>query len=604
MITAIEIENFKGIGPRQRIELKPLTLLFGANSAGKSTLLHALHYAREVFERHNLDADQTIAGGRFVDLGGFRNFTHRGVARKSPTSGEPGARDDSGYGGAGDGSGTGVGTGYGAGLSDGSGYGNPFGRGDGSGGGHGNRPVRLRFELDLRSLDLPEYLPHRASSVGDDARHIEWSRVVESADVEVEIGWSHSDGHPLVTRYSVGINGKLLGVMECQPGRPEVELCQLNRRHPLFEPGFAAGEYCDSEQDSWLDSWLMAVMGDWPADDLRLPLANQDDALPRWGQMLHLEGIRAFSEGSSVGSQSADEATERGVETEFTLLTATLTQLLVGPGELVRHLLSGSRYVGPLRETPAREYAPPRFPDPSRWAGGLGAWDLLQTGPEELVDEVSYWLGDPERLNAGYELARKGVAEFDTADPLVRKLLSGRLFDEAEEGPMDLDRLVLRRRLVIRPMGGDLELRPHDIGIGISQVVPVVVTALDGQDKLIVIEQPELHLHPRLQAELGDLFIESALGERKHRVLLETHSELIPLRVMRRIRDSLEGQLPSHCPAINSNDIAIYYVCVVDGTSRFRQLELGDDGSMLDPWPGGFFEEGFRERFGNGGAVQ
>src|SRR5438270_3595608 len=76
MITAIQIENFKGIRDPVRIELKPITLLFGPNSAGKSTILHALHYAREVFERRNLDADQTAAGGKFIDLGGFRNLVH------------------------------------------------------------------------------------------------------------------------------------------------------------------------------------------------------------------------------------------------------------------------------------------------------------------------------------------------------------------------------------------------------------------------------------------------------------------------------------------------------------------------------------------------
>ena len=76
MITGISIENFKGIGERVEVKLRPLTLLFGPNSAGKSSILHALHYAREVFERHNLDAGQTIAGGHFVDLGGFGSFVH------------------------------------------------------------------------------------------------------------------------------------------------------------------------------------------------------------------------------------------------------------------------------------------------------------------------------------------------------------------------------------------------------------------------------------------------------------------------------------------------------------------------------------------------
>ena len=61
MITGISIENFKGIREPVEIELRPLTLLFGANSAGKSSILHSLQYAAEVFERRNLDA-RLIAG--------------------------------------------------------------------------------------------------------------------------------------------------------------------------------------------------------------------------------------------------------------------------------------------------------------------------------------------------------------------------------------------------------------------------------------------------------------------------------------------------------------------------------------------------------------
>jgi AAA15 family ATPase/GTPase len=49
-LSRIEIENFKGIGTAQIIDLKPITLLFGPNSAGKSTILQSLHYLREIRE--------------------------------------------------------------------------------------------------------------------------------------------------------------------------------------------------------------------------------------------------------------------------------------------------------------------------------------------------------------------------------------------------------------------------------------------------------------------------------------------------------------------------------------------------------------------------
>src|ERR1700739_2604898 len=82
MITAIEIENFKGVAERVRVALKPITLLFGPNSGGKSTVLHAIHYAREVLIRRNLDADRTETGGAFVALGGFACFVHKHDRRR------------------------------------------------------------------------------------------------------------------------------------------------------------------------------------------------------------------------------------------------------------------------------------------------------------------------------------------------------------------------------------------------------------------------------------------------------------------------------------------------------------------------------------------
>ena len=77
MITAIEIENFKGISTRQRIEFAPLTLIFGANSAGKSTIVHAMHYFREVLASGNGDVDEIQMTDCDLRLGGFKNLIHK-----------------------------------------------------------------------------------------------------------------------------------------------------------------------------------------------------------------------------------------------------------------------------------------------------------------------------------------------------------------------------------------------------------------------------------------------------------------------------------------------------------------------------------------------
>jgi hypothetical protein len=213
--------------------------------------------------------------------------------------------------------------------------------------------------------------------------------------------------------------------------------------------------------------------------------------------------------------------------------------------------------------------------------------------------------GDPDRMNAGYYVRKKEFKEMDLANPLVLQLLTGRAFDDLEGNTrLSLDNLPTRSRIQIVPANGgndssqeSVELQSQDVGIGISQVVPVIVTALDGSERLLTIEQPELHLHPRLQANLADLFIEAALGDRHHLLILETHSELLPLRLMRRIRETAEGTLPSHLPHIRAKDVAIYYVEIHEGATISTHLELGKQGQLLDPWPDGFFEDGYRERF-------
>lgn len=83
LIKSIALSNFKGFSDEVRIDIKPVTLLFGANSAGKSSILQAMQYVREILERSNLNADRTLQGGDAVDLGGFLNLVNDRDASKS-----------------------------------------------------------------------------------------------------------------------------------------------------------------------------------------------------------------------------------------------------------------------------------------------------------------------------------------------------------------------------------------------------------------------------------------------------------------------------------------------------------------------------------------
>jgi hypothetical protein len=143
----------------------------------------------------------------------------------------------------------------------------------------------------------------------------------------------------------------------------------------------------------------------------------------------------------------------------------------------------------------------------------------------------------------------------------------------------------------------------EEVGYGVSQVLPVLIHSFGTKSRLISIEQPEIHIHPALQAELGDVFIESALGENKNTFLLETHSEHLILRLLRRIRETTEGEmqdwpedLRKACPnGIRPEDVAVLYVEPGTEGAKVQCLRINELGEFIDEWPKGFFEERIRE---------
>lgn len=143
---------------------------------------------------------------------------------------------------------------------------------------------------------------------------------------------------------------------------------------------------------------------------------------------------------------------------------------------------------------------------------------------------------------------------------------------------------------------------PRDVGVGISQMVPVVVACLMDPKGLVAIEQPELHIHPAIQVGMGDLFIEATQGSQpaigaERTLLVETHSEHIMLRLLRRIREEVENELPPGIGGITPSDLSVIYVESGSEGVRFRRLRVSEDGDFLDRWPQGFFDERAEELF-------
>jgi hypothetical protein len=194
-------------------------------------------------------------------------------------------------------------------------------------------------------------------------------------------------------------------------------------------------------------------------------------------------------------------------------------------------------YIGPLREIPSRNYRPQASPDESRWAHGLAAWDLLYSNKSaELIQSANAWLADQTRLNTGYRLDRVEYREIEIPGPLALKFQQGLNEDDLLDLGQFYAELPTRQEIVLRDERTGVVVGPNDVGVGLSQLIPVIVSTLALDEGLLCIEQPELHIHPAIQVGLGDLFA-MAIRERDQplprdrTLLLETHSEHIMLRL-------------------------------------------------------------------------
>jgi hypothetical protein len=293
-------------------------------------------------------------------------------------------------------------------------------------------------------------------------------------------------------------------------------------------------------------------------------------------------------------------------------LPRTIDELIRGLRDVVVNELARLQYLGPLRSYPPRHIAFAQHHDQNWFAGGGYAWDEVRKN-KEVRDAVNAWLNAPDRLQTRYSLAiRELVGSEDLQIPLADMLQKAAnqvneegvipIFDDPESAAIAFVKRVGSQidkinELILIDNRTRTQVSHRDVGIGISQVLPVLVTAYGSRNKILAMEQPEIHLHPALQAELGDVFIESALGERKNTMILETHSEHLMLRILRRIRETTSNELLNNAIPIKPEHVAVLFIDATSRGSQVVEIPILPDGEFAKQWPQGFFDDRAKELF-------
>ena len=225
-------------------------------------------------------------------------------------------------------------------------------------------------------------------------------------------------------------------------------------------------------------------------------------------------------------------------------------------------------YLGPLREFPKRDYL---------WSGSRPS-DVGQEG-ESVVDAILAASQAGEKRNVRRGARKQGFQE--TIAYWLRRM--GMIQDfRVKEIAKDTD--LWQVHVQTKQGGSDVLLT--DVGFGVSQVLPVItLLQYAPEGATVLLEQPEIHLHPLAQTELADAILQ-AVAHRKIQVILESHSELLLLRLQRRIAEEYHE--------IGSDDVALYFCDVRDGISKMEDLALDLYGNIRN-WPENFMGDAFGE---------
>ena len=588
MLRELQLANFKAFGEKVRIPIRPLTLIFGANSSGKSSIFQALLLLKQTLEEAQSPKTPLLFKGNSVDLGTYRDIVHRhdvdlnfevGVQFDQKDFKDADMEKEA----------------YGEEWSRAS---RPMMRANGPGSLPNAREIlndadavsagmtikffknsnksEVNVHIGNESLPLISYAKARASKthMNFDSRFWHpWWRLMKDTIKGTLLSVAHSVDVNGEEIYRSDGTGKYNTRRELERLLDNYEWKDVTRDLERMEkmpfvihyPSELSGPSAGARYvDRYVNNTKLYI----PAVDFfNLQRSIPEDSPLNWK-------IRTQANYSSTpGSYAIADSWNVGEE-----LGRSISRFTSDVGSLFHRALKELVYLGPLRSQPERHYL----------FRGDTAEHVGQAG-ENLADLLFKTSQDGH----GYlQNERLGKINDDLKLLGIKYELRLSRLQNENKTPSNIFSLVLVDRQGV-------EANVRDVGFGISQVLPIVVQSRFSEKQMLLIEQPEIHLHPAHQAELGDLFIRSALGEQRNTFLLETHSEHLILRILRRIHETTEKGKPSDpdIPPVRPEDVSVLYVQPSKNGARVIEIPVTEDGDFARNWPGGFFSERVEDLF-------
>jgi predicted ATPase len=139
--------------------------------------------------------------------------------------------------------------------------------------------------------------------------------------------------------------------------------------------------------------------------------------------------------------------------------------------------------------------------------------------------------------------------------------------------------------IIFAPKNSKIKISSMHVGLGYPLILPFIVQCIIAKNKIILIEEPEVHLHPKIEADLADLIVESSLL-RNNQFIIETHSEDFLLRILKSIRQ--EKIKPEH--------VSVNYITPNDKTgSKINKITINKYGQYTTPWKDDLFADRIKE---------